>query len=65
MLCLGFLVVFHCTQPAPPVSDVARFCALAQPFRWSKSDSDETKRQAKAWNAAGAKVCGWKPPPKK
>lgn len=65
MLCLGFLVVFHCAQPTPPVSDTARFCQIAQPFRWSSRDSEETKRQAKSWNAAGSKVCGWKPAVKK
>lgn len=36
------------------------YCASAKPIRWSRSDTDETIRQAKAHNAAGKAVCGWK-----
>lgn len=36
------------------------FCASAQPITWSVTDSDETIRQAKAHNAVGRKLCGWK-----
>lgn len=35
------------------------FCLLAQPIRWSQSDTDETIRQAKEHNAVGKRVCGW------
>jgi hypothetical protein len=35
------------------------FCRSAQPIRWSKADSDETIREAKAHNAVGRKLCGW------
>ncbi len=36
------------------------YCGAAQPIRWSAADSDETIRQAKAHNAVGRRLCGWK-----
>lgn len=36
------------------------YCRASEPIRWSRSDTDETIRQAKAHNAAGAKLCGWR-----
>lgn len=36
------------------------FCRSAEPIRWSTKDTDETIRQAKAHNAVGRKLCGWK-----
>ena len=36
------------------------YCGAAQPIRWSTADSDETIRQAKAHNAVGRRLCGWK-----
>ena len=35
------------------------FCRSGEPIRWSRADTDETIRQAKAHNAVGAKLCGW------
>lgn len=36
------------------------YCAAAQPIRWSVADSDGTIRQAKAHNAVGRRLCGWR-----
>lgn len=36
------------------------FCRSSQPIRWSVTDSDETIRQAKAHNAVGKRLCGWR-----
>jgi hypothetical protein len=29
-------------------------------MRWSDNDTDETIRQAKAHNAVGKRLCGWR-----
>jgi len=39
---------------------VLTFCDAGQPIRWSVKDTDETIRQARAHNAIGRKICGWK-----
>ena len=44
---------------APPPMAVA--CLAFKPIRWSKDDTPETQKQARAHNAAGASLCGWKP----
>lgn len=49
----------------PTVEETARlgraaFCDVEQPIRWSDADSDETIVQAKAHNATGVKLCGWR-----
>ncbi|GLI25681.1 hypothetical protein XFLAVUS301_53550 [Xanthobacter flavus] len=36
------------------------YCGAAAPIRWSHQDTDETIRQAKAANAVGRELCGWK-----
>ena len=36
------------------------YCGAAAPIAWSVSDTDETIRQAKAHNAVGRRLCGWK-----
>ena len=36
------------------------YCASAKPMRWSDNDTDETIRQAKAHNAVGKRLCGWR-----
>ena len=41
----------------PPVSAA---CLAFQPIRWSSHDTLETQKQARAHNAAGASLCGWK-----
>lgn len=35
-------------------------CEAFQPLAWSARDTDETIQQAKAHNAVGVRVCGWK-----
>lgn len=40
--------------------NIASFCEIATPFSWSSRDTPETIIQAKAWNAVGIKLCGWK-----
>lgn len=60
MNCTGFaflLAVVTCELPPPPVSDAARFCKTARPITWSRADSEETRRQVKAHNAAWVKLC--------
>lgn len=65
MLCFGILLMV-CQQPAPPpVSDVARFCALAKPIYWSRKDTPETAAAVKQHNAMGAKLCAWGKPAQK
>lgn len=46
------------TSAAPPTSIV---CAAFRPIRWSSKDTPETQKQARAHNAAGVSLCGWKP----
>ena len=36
------------------------FCESARPIAWSSKDTDETIKQAKAHNAVGVALCGWK-----
>lgn len=36
------------------------YCGAASPIRWSSADTDETIRQAKAHNAVGRRLCGWR-----
>ncbi len=36
-------------------------CLAFQPIRWSQNDTLETQKQARAHNAAGVALCGWKP----
>lgn len=65
MVCAGLLILFVCQDPKPPpVSDSARFCALARPFAWSRRDTPESIAEAKRINAIGRRVCGWKTPKK-
>lgn len=37
------------------------FCLDFQPIRWSKLDTLDTQKQARAHNATGVVLCGWKP----
>jgi hypothetical protein len=43
------------TKP-PPVTDMRAVCAGREPIRWSRADTDETIRQAKAHNAVGREL---------
>ncbi|OCC01853.1 hypothetical protein BA190_26945 [Labrys sp. WJW] len=36
-------------------------CGSFEPIRYSGRDTEETQRQARAHNAAGVAICGWKP----
>lgn len=38
----------------------AALCDQFAPLRWSAQDTDDTIRQARAHNAVGAAVCGWR-----
>lgn len=37
------------------------FCRATRPISWAIGDTDETIRQAKAHNAVGRALCGWRP----
>ena len=50
------------TDSSAPIESHAPFCAVARPFLWSDRDTDETIRQAKEHNAAGAVLCRWGAP---
>lgn len=39
----------------------AAFCKSFAPIVWSVRDTDATVQQAKAHNAVGVKICGWRP----
>lgn len=43
-------------ETAPPAT-----CLAFKPIRWSRADTFETQKQARAHNAAGVSLCGWKP----
>ena len=36
-------------------------CDAFRPIHWAAGDTDQTVREAKAHNAVGVKICGWKP----
>jgi len=36
------------------------YCGATAPVRWSVADTDDTIRQAKAHNAVGRRLCGWR-----
>ncbi len=58
MLTVATLMLSACaTTTGSGGTDV--FCRSTKPLRWSKADTDETIRQAKAHNAAGRALCGW------
>lgn len=35
-------------------------CLIFKPIYWSSKDTLETQKQARAHNAAGVSLCGWK-----
>lgn len=62
LLCLTPLAACRTTAGVatkPPTTPVV--CLAFQPIRWSKADTPETQKQARAHNAAGASLCGWRP----
>ena len=59
MLIAAMLTLAGCaTTTGSGGTDV--FCRSAQPIRWSVTDSDDTIRDAKAHNAVGVRLCGWR-----
>lgn len=42
-------------------ASTAAACGAFKPIRYSKNDTEETRRQVRAHDAAGAAICGWKP----
>lgn len=58
------LLLSACVTTTGGGATKAAFCASLRPQSWSIKDSDQTIAEAKANNAVGVKVCGWKPPKK-
>lgn len=38
----------------------APFCSVAEPIFYSRTDTEETRKQVREHNAVGARLCGWK-----
>lgn len=61
MICTGFAIGFvylTCTAPALAPPPAARFCkVMSEPFRYSRHDTAETRRQLRAANAKFRSVC--------
>ena len=60
LTCVGFLFIFTCSPADIPPARNARFCEVARPQTWSRSDTPETVREIKAHNAKGVAICGWR-----
>jgi hypothetical protein len=62
MLIGGMLILQGCVTTMasggtkPPVADMRAVCAGREPIRWSRADTDDTIRQAKAHNAVGREL---------
>ena len=62
MLTLTLLAAGCATTTAGVATESGRaLCEQFEPIRWSARDTDETIRAAKAHNAVGARLCGWRP----
>ena len=63
MLLALAIVATGCAQTTAGVAtETGRaLCDVLRPIAWSAQDTDDTIRAAKAHNATGARVCGWKP----
>lgn len=59
MLTAALLTLAGCATTTPS-GGAKVYCGAAAPIRWSASDTDETIRQAKAHNAVGRTLCGWR-----
>ena len=46
-------------QPPQIQLPAGDFCAIGEPFLWSKQDTDQSIEQAKEWNAVGKHLCHW------
>ena len=59
----GDFLEFECREK-DGVKNAASFCDVMNrqggAFRWSRSDTNETKNRADLINAVGKRLCGWK-----
>lgn len=61
-LALATLATGCATTTAGVATETGRaLCDQFRPLAWSASDTDDTIRQAKAHNAVGVTLCGWRP----
>ncbi|PZU89086.1 MAG: hypothetical protein DI527_16260 [Chelatococcus sp.] len=60
MTCLGLLVFFVCSPQTATAAD-APYCSIAQPIRFTATDTRETKEQADRENAKWKRLCGARP----
>lgn len=60
----AMLILSGCANDGPASSQA--FCSIAKPTYLSKDDklTPATLRKILGDNEIGAKLCGWKPPPK-
>lgn len=56
------LPLASCATPTGGGATKAALCDQFKGIGWSVEDTDSTIAQAKAHNAVGAALCGWKPP---
>jgi hypothetical protein len=64
LLLTPLLTLPGCATTTASVGTDAVACSAFEPIRWSKEDTDDTIRQAKAHNAAWKAVCAtryWQP----
>ena len=54
------LMLAACQTMIPSSVTRASFCDLAEPVRYSRLDTELTKKQVRELNAIGVKLCGWK-----
>lgn len=63
LVCVAVCLMLGACQTKPPTASVvtkgADFCKVAQPFLYSRSDTEETKKQAREHNDVGVVLCGW------
>jgi len=59
--CLPALILAGCATTTASAGTDAVACSAFEPIRWSKKDTEETVRQAKAHNATLVAICGPSP----
>ena len=60
-LLLGLLPILTACKTTGGDETKAALCDQFEPIRWSRRDTDDTAAQAKAHNAVGMNICGWRP----
>lgn len=55
------LPLASCATPTGGGAAKAALCDQFKPIQWDVPDTDSTIAQAKAHNAVGVALCGWKP----